>query len=504
MKEIKDFNIEIDFSENTRDINMDIWGNTLTIFLNPNIYLKRKIGINDIIHGADKAIKNIQKLFTDEISKEMFSNFELKFYKYLKNNPKEIFSKLNISIPYNEEGKRLMMLNNGFPDNNVIISKTFSVDPAEVKELLSWIGNYKNIKVNVEGNKDPVTIKEYLETIRIIENIAQHIKKYNFSPLEAIIYAYDIVRERVYKYEDEGDNPTKSRDLTSVVLGDRIVCLGFVNVFNAILKRLDVPCEEYLFSVKNKDRGHAKTIAYIKDDKYGIDGAYFFDPTWDSNGTRKYDNYKNSYRNFALTKEEVTDNNKNLIDITWTYQFDEIYDCIKKCVDSKDYKPIHIGIINYINNISTFFNNKKLITRELNRIDDTHFNYIESLFKYSVDESILDYLNKYKELINCKSIPREAFLLALYNVKKIEYYENPNEVDFSLLMLRHGTFLDRYSNNSTNFNDMLLQLLNGKKPEEYLRESEELKELFKKHDIEKNIALVKTTRVLRNIADSRK
>ena len=68
------------------------------------------------------------------------------------------------------------------------------------------------------------------------------IKKLHLSPLETVLYVYDLVRER--KYQEEGANEchTKSRDLTSVLLGDKIVCAGFVNLFNTILEKLDIKC----------------------------------------------------------------------------------------------------------------------------------------------------------------------------------------------------------------------------------------------------------------------
>lgn len=52
------------------------------------------------------------------------------------------------------------------------------------------------------------------------------------------MYAYDILKKRLYKLDEE--NYYKSSDVSSVLTGDSIVCAGYSNVFNAILKCLNI------------------------------------------------------------------------------------------------------------------------------------------------------------------------------------------------------------------------------------------------------------------------
>ena len=58
--------------------------------------------------------------------------------------------------------------------------------------------NHKDYLVSVDGNISYVTIEQYERTVLAIDDIVNKIKKYNLSSLEQIMYAYDLVRDRVY------------------------------------------------------------------------------------------------------------------------------------------------------------------------------------------------------------------------------------------------------------------------------------------------------------------
>ena len=53
------------------------------------------------------------------------------------------------------------------------------------------------------------------------------------------MYVYDLIRERVYTAENPEEEYFVSRDITSVLLGDKIVCVGFSNLFAAIIENLE-------------------------------------------------------------------------------------------------------------------------------------------------------------------------------------------------------------------------------------------------------------------------
>lgn len=98
---------------------------------------------------------------------------------------------------------------------------------------LNSIINY-NIKINYQEHNSPISISELYDLSSLVCDISKTIKKYNLSPIEQVMYVYDLIKKREYK-DDEKDRK-KSRDLDKVILSDTMVCAGYSNLLNAILK----------------------------------------------------------------------------------------------------------------------------------------------------------------------------------------------------------------------------------------------------------------------------
>ena len=122
-----------------------------------------------------------------------------------------------------------------------------------------------------------------------IVQTADEIRKQDLSPYEKILMAYLKVTSRKYTKEDEGAHYSSSRSVFGVLNDDNIVCVGYSEWLKSIAKELgDENIKIYRNSVKTSrdgktfNAGHSNLIIRIKDEKYGIDGYYYLDPTWDS------------------------------------------------------------------------------------------------------------------------------------------------------------------------------------------------------------------------------
>ena len=122
---------------------------------------------------------------------------------------------------------------------------------------------------------------------REIVDAVNKIKEANLSNIESIMYAYDILKKRLYKLDEE--NYYKSSDVSSVLTGDS-------NVFNAFLKCLNIKAAPLI----SKEAKHQRSIIYVQDEKYNIDGVYVFDPTWDRRKNKEDKEYINRYNYFAI------------------------------------------------------------------------------------------------------------------------------------------------------------------------------------------------------------
>lgn len=122
--------------------------------------------------------------------------------------------------------------------NKKIIIDGRNITLKEYEELLS---NYNldsldkiDLQINYQDQSSTISIKELYQTAMIVDSITRQIEQYNLSPLEKIIYTYDMVKSRVYKECNE--NKDTPRDLNQVVQTDYTVCVGYSNLFTSILQ----------------------------------------------------------------------------------------------------------------------------------------------------------------------------------------------------------------------------------------------------------------------------
>ena len=149
-----------------------------------------------------------------------------------------------------------------------------------------------NISIAYQYKNSAAKPSEVYKTACAINSMTADIEKYKFSPIENVMYVYNMLKQR--PYNESSRDIYASRDLHKVLFGDNIVCVGYVNVMAAILKNLNVNCIPLVIEKKGNSNGHQRGLSYIKDKCYEIDGVYVFDPTLDRktignpNGTNKY------------------------------------------------------------------------------------------------------------------------------------------------------------------------------------------------------------------------
>lgn len=269
-----------------------------------------------------------------------------------------------------------------------------------LQEYYELVKNYNleelsnlNIEIYFQEFNENITPFELYETSLLVTTIVEDIQKYNLSPIEQITYAYDMVKRR--KYQKDKDNSMKCRNLKNVLEDNDIVCVGYVNVFNSILKCLNIN------SMGLVSENHLRSIVYVKDNKYNIDGVYVFDPTWDNKRNDEDSNYINNYTYFMMP-----------ISTALKYKNSHIL-----CVLPLDYSKIEklteeVNEINIakLNNIDKLFN---LINIE----EITHTSYLDNS-RYEMEKKYNEGRKKYRK----KELDPEVLFQILYNVRKIEYY----------------------------------------------------------------------------------
>ena len=263
--------------------------------------------------------------------------------------------------------------------------------------LYASLNDPDNVYLQADGNIEPVSIKDYGETIEFIEDIAKRVEDKDFSPIEQLMYAYDIVRDRYYVSGTPEEGDFVAKDLTSVIKGDKIVCLGFAEMFDKVAQRLGFGSKvEWLLDNTRTD-GHAKNLIYVKDEKYNLNGVFSFDPTYGCK--QKDDNsHFDSYNFFARNCSK------------------RYYDC-----NSLDLVPLET-IAKKIESDKKY----RLSLEEEAKIKDVYGKLFNTGDKRLSNEKILEYYRLFKQTVYII-----AFIEALVTVRKQENLEDPNKFPFS-------------------------------------------------------------------------
>ena len=254
-------------------------------------------------------------------------------------NIKEIIETLK---KYNKNNKVIIEVKDKTILNQAIIDLGYLDSDSE---------KYDNIIIKLDGiKKVDISIHKYLEYEKILYSIVE--PAMNMSPFEKYIYAYDIVKQFKKYNTPKKDNKnvdnlsneeytnikSSSRDLYQILENDYIVCVGFAHFLSDLLtklgidnielsilvdisstkaiRQLDIPKEQWekltpeekhkiiteqqAYIPKDDFSVHRRLMVYIKDEKYGIDGIYYSDPTWD--------NYldRNIYAYAVMTEDDVS------------------------------------------------------------------------------------------------------------------------------------------------------------------------------------------------------
>ena len=338
----------------------------------------------------------------------------VKFLTQIKNNRLQYIKNADDIIFYYEpkEIAEFVKRNPILKTKRIIFEDYFDLDPKLVNEVSEAFGeDTSNIYFQISGNDDLITFKEYKDTIDSINQKINDIEKYNFSPLEKIMYAYDMVRDKVYVEVEENEDKMISRNLTTALLGDKIVCVGYAKIFQTLVEKLGIECKIVYLMKPNKDEGHARNVIFVKDDKYGVEGVYYFDPTWDNKEDEFDTEFLYSYKHFAMTKQRMDEiDNGRLVETAFPYFSSDIAWEFEEQVDEVGFEGLSDEMVKSINHMAHLTNNRTLI-------DKIYLNPMAPLALRPNKDKIVEKL-----------------------VELVEYFDTPISADILLKVLYLGSF----------------------------------------------------------------
>ena len=384
--------------------------------------LKNKEGFQRCMDKIKESNKDFRETFDEDTSAsdEMVDTLE------------SVFDGIFKKVEYIKFDFQTMDVWKFIKENPIVLTKKLvfneQVDITEFDKINELNEKYAPLKgeayITLEGNQSYVSIDECLRTVEDIQYRADQIKKLGLSPFETVMYVYDQVRNRVYTLEGENESMFKSRDLSEVLFGDKIVCAGYARIFSALLYSLGYNNSYITYDDATGNHvGHARNEVYIKDDKYGIDGIYYFDPTFDSKRRDGTNSYLRSYRYFALTRREMNGLTDSLVESYLKEFDDDLYNKIVKAFEEKNtlllmkYGIVANRVLRYTGK-ENMFSEKSIIYCAGN----TDVYDVDLMLKELKDS--IDRFNK--------KIPAEKFIKALDTVREVENKQDSNWYPYGL------------------------------------------------------------------------
>lgn len=251
---------------------------------------KTEIYVYSITDLDIDAIKHLYELTDERLRKDfrlILANGDN--YKFLFGDDKEITS-IDAETDSFLDVKKVVsyFINNGFfvKDVNIKLksSNYYNMDSSILDDIPSNINiNYgENISASLEDFKGLQASVNYYRRLILDAEL---------SPVERVMFAYDIMK--TFEYKENKDNLNESRYAHLIISTGNIVCVGYAHLMKEILSNLDdnINVSSFGCSCYDKDStflgGHQRSLVRVNDDKYNVHGIYALDATWDSDKSKK-------------------------------------------------------------------------------------------------------------------------------------------------------------------------------------------------------------------------
>ena len=381
-----------------------------------------------ISYNYDRALISYytyKDLFQDEIKLfRKITEQELENLKYLPNNQTKIIVKeeniedaIIIAKKLDELGK----------ENHIIIeiNNKELVNP----KILSN-DNYLNPKINIQLENNTLPIKEYLRFEKILYQMIEPAK--DLSPFEKYIYAYNVVKQ--YKqYKENEQDTSAARNLYAILENEYMVCVGYSHLLEDLLNKSGIKSIDRSVAIdisydkeneneviSSKKGEHARRYVYINDPKYGIDGFYVTDPTWDNNLE------KDLYNHLLLTGEEETNTRR------YNFISPSIYSSFTELMNIKSLEELYQKINFYLdrnpqrtlNDILKYFtkNLKKLVPDFIQSLEEKYPKMLKDYINWPNEKEILYDIGQYLITKVNKPISGETIMSAVSEIYQNIYH----------------------------------------------------------------------------------
>lgn len=293
------------------------------------------------------------------------------------------------------------------------------------KDVLVEFENISNCLFMYKYNTYPTAnIEEIMEAISFVEKQAEIVKSYNFSTIEALMFIFDMVRDREYVKENDNDSLDESRNLSKIISSSKIVCVGYANLFSAIANKVGIYTENFNWWNQNSFiNGHASNICYVNDNLYNIHNIIELDATKgrkknsdDVCFLKKYNSFGNSIvrsRKINMNNGLVYDGDNNLF-----YKILKQYENYINNFDSVGDIITNFNVLCLISQIDEYYS--------MIGYDDFSCLEVKKMLKNGEDKLVIkekvdDIFSNIQKSFNYSGIDIDKFIAMIYMVRRVQH-----------------------------------------------------------------------------------
>lgn len=428
--------------------------------LSSNAYDDEMVNLNIYTNGKEKI--DFKKLNYLSLSERYYNDF-IAYFSYGRNiiDNAKIISISNTSKDEKNSKKDNRELMKLIKTNNLTNKKLYiDVGSIELKsedmDAIQPLEKCKNSLVTYGETNYYHNIQELEIVNELVNDIMKRINKYDFSPIEKMLYAYDLIRTNYMS------NPEYEKKMEKVLKMYQEPSYLYSFIYKEVLTKLKIK-NIYSYGDFYQASRRALNVAYVKDDTYDIEGVYYFDIG--DNSKQRVNNSLmglpddsirkeliNNYESFCKTKNFMIFH--GTLDVDYSFgDFDEEFMQIYDYTYEKDGANGVFRLRGLLNNVASFVDGKPLIDsfRGIHSEDEL--------------DQIRNDTQRYVDLFS-RDIEGEDFLEIFFNVRKVEYMENKEIFPFSV-----ETFKECLSKSNFGFSKMNLEF-----DEEREYEEEDIKE----------------------------
>lgn len=182
----------------------------------------------------------------------------------------------------------------------------------------------KTHKLSIMYDKDIIcSISDFLNMRKHINKIIESVKKFELSPLEKTLYLYDYLKDFYNVNSKYIKDKKASKYIHRIFIANELNSQSYAALYAEILRELKIQATDYyLYTPLSQEvfltkDNHARTMIYLIDKKYKINGLFSCDVVWDAIKKSKqkyhYEFFLNRIAN--LKKQYSTDVFRNDIEL---------------------------------------------------------------------------------------------------------------------------------------------------------------------------------------------